>query len=268
MDVSKIIKKITPGFIRKVQRAKRDELVKREFAGLSNKEVFEKIYSEKRWGSAKEVKRKFSSGDGTRDDIIVEKYINSVKEFFGPSAINLSAVDVGCGDFTVGSKIYKNFQYYFGVDVAPNVIEENRKLFNYNNVEFISADATSENLPKADIIFVRQVLQHLSNADIINFLKNINGRFRYMVLTESISSSKKFKPNIDIITGPGIRIHKKSGVVLEEYPFNFAYEKKFTILEYRKGKELFITKVFELKWGKNHYILSTALLIKPSFTSI
>ena len=108
MDVSKIIKKITPGFIRRVQRAKRDELVKKEFAGLSNKEVFEKIYSEKRWGSAKDVKRKFSSGDGTRDDIIVEKYINSVKEFFGPSAINLSAVDVGCGDFTVGSKIYTN----------------------------------------------------------------------------------------------------------------------------------------------------------------
>ena len=75
MDFSKIIKKITPGFIRRVQRAKRDELVKKEFAGLSNKEVFEKIYSEKRWGAAKDVKRKFSSGDGTRDAIIVEKYI-------------------------------------------------------------------------------------------------------------------------------------------------------------------------------------------------
>ena len=102
MEVSKILKKFTPGFIRRIQRAKRDELVKKEFAGLSNKEVFEKIYSEGRWGTAADVKRKFSSGDGTRDDIIVEEYINSVKEFFCPSAINLSAVDVGCSDFTLG----------------------------------------------------------------------------------------------------------------------------------------------------------------------
>ena len=85
MDVSKIIKKITPGLLEEFKEGQKGtQLVKKEFAGLSNKEVFEKIYSEKKMGISKRRKRKFSSGGGTRDDIIVEKYINSVKEFFWP----------------------------------------------------------------------------------------------------------------------------------------------------------------------------------------
>lgn len=246
MSIPRIMKKITPGFIRKIRRAKRDALIKEEFSGLSNKEVFEKIYAEKRWGSSQDVKRKFSSGDGTRDELIVEKYAASIKDFFGSNASTLIAVDVGCGDFTVGSKIFQNFKYYFGVDVASNVIAENKRIFNYDKVEFLSADAATESLPKADVILVRQVLQHLSNAEIINFLRNIDGRFKYLVLTESLSLSKSFKPNEDIITGPGIRIHKKSGVVLDEYPFNLSYKGKSIILDYNKGKERFLTTVFEL----------------------
>jgi len=94
---------------------------------------------------------------------------------------------------------------------------------------------------------LRQVLQHLSNAQIHKFLKNIEGKYKYCVITESLSNSFFFSPNKDIATGPGIRIHKKSGVVLEEPPFNLKFLTVNTILEYSEGRELFQTKIYQVK---------------------
>lgn len=96
----------------------------------------------------------------------------------------------------------------------------------------------------SDVIFIRQVLQHLSNAEIGKFVRNIQGKFRFLVVTESMSKSMFFSPNKDIDTGPGIRIHKKSGVVLEKPPFNLQFSKVEVIMAESKGRELFVTKVY------------------------
>lgn len=157
----------------------------------------------------------------------------------------MNAIDVGCGDFHVGSQLAKYFKSYTGINVASNVISENREI--YENANFLCLDACEDTVPDADVIFLRQVLQHSSNSQIHKLLKNIEAKYKYWVITESLSNSFFFSPNKDISTGPGIRIHKKSGVVLEDSPFNLKYLTINTILEYCVGRELFQTKIYQMK---------------------
>ena len=244
MSNGKIIKKLIPSFIRKYHRKIRDKKISEEFFGLSNSDVFEKIYEEKRWGSSDNLNRKFSSGDGTRDKEIVSKYIVAVKEFLSEKTDVKTGLDLGCGDFSVGISFCNLFEEYKAMDVAKNIIEENKKIYLGTNVIFSTLDLTYGTIPFTDVIFVRQVLQHLSNTEIKKFVKNIEGKYRYLIVTESLSKSMFFSANKDIITGPGIRIHKKSGVMLENPPFNLNFSDMEVIMKELKGRELFVTKVY------------------------
>ena len=244
MSDNQFLKKLTPSPIRKYFRKVRDKKVAREFSGLSNAEVFEKIYEEKRWGTSDIKDRKYSSGDGTRDKEIVGEYIDAVTNFLFKIENLESGLDLGCGDFSVGVSFCNLFKDYQAMDVAKNVIEENKEIYKSNNVRFSVLDLTSEQIPQTDVILVRQVLQHLSNTEIKKFIKNIEGKFQHLIVTESLSKSMFFRPNKDINTGPGIRIHEKSGVVLEKKPFDLEFSKMDVIMEERKGRELFVTKIY------------------------
>ena len=244
MSEKKFLRKLTPSFINKYQRNLRDKNIAKEFSGLSNAEVFEKIYEEKRWGTPEQGNRKYSSGDGTRDKEIVSAYVDAVTNFLSRNTDLKSGLDLGCGDFSVGVAFCDLFQNYKAMDVAKNVIEENRSLYQSKNVEFFQIDLASGDIPTSEVIFVRQVLQHLSNAEIKKFVRNVEGKFRYLIVTESISQSILFRANKDIITGPGIRIHEKSGVVLEQEPFNLKFSTSEIIMKEAKGRELFVTKVY------------------------
>ena len=246
MFKNKLLRKLTPSIIKKHQRKLRDKQIAEEFSGLSNAEVFEKIYDEKRWGIPEASGRQFSSGDGTRDKDIVSEYVDAVTHFLSNHKDVKSGLDLGCGDFSVGVAFCDFFEDYKAMDVAKNVVAENKDFYRSKKVKFSSVDLANGEIPTSDVIFVRQVLQHLSNSEIKKFVRNVEGKFRYLIVTESLSKSKSFSANKDIITGPGIRIHEKSGVVLEADPFNLNFSKLEIILEESKGRELFVTKVYSV----------------------
>ena len=58
--------------------------------------------------------------------------------------------------------------FYNGVDIVDELIEHNRKTFRHPNIRFHCMDAAKDNvdLPFGELLIIRQVLQHLSNADI------------------------------------------------------------------------------------------------------
>ena len=70
-------------------------------------------------------------------------------------------------------------------------------------------------------MFIRQVLQHLSNAQISRIVPKLS-IYRLLVLTEYLPSSGDFVPNLDRPTGVGTRLGTEtdSGIVLTEPPFN------------------------------------------------
>ena len=59
-------------------------------------------------------------------------------------------------------------------------------------------NALNDNLPIADIIMIREVFQHLSNANINKILNKIKKKYKFLILTEVISRSKKYKPSRSI----------------------------------------------------------------------
>lgn len=167
---------------------------------------------------------------------MVKTYIDAVKSFAATHDFD-SAIDIGCGDFNVGSQICDAFKHYYATDVAASIIEQNKKNFAHTNTEFLNLSMIADSLPKADVAFVRQVLQHLSNEDIAKFLEKNASRYKVLVITETLHPSPKFIANKDVITGPGVRFHQKSGVVITEPPFSFPVARQEVICDVSVGKE-------------------------------
>ena len=67
----------------------------------------------------------------------------------------------------------------------------------------------------------RQVLQHLSNADIKKILNKAE-KFKFLFITESVYDAPDAVPNIDKQADNQTRVHLKSGVYLEHAPYNFS----------------------------------------------
>ena len=67
---------------------------------------------------------------------------------------------------------------------------------------------------------LRQVLQHLSNAEIEPVVRQIERKFKYLVPTEHVPLGTALTPNLDKPTGRDVRIHRGSGIVLTAAPFN------------------------------------------------
>tara|TARA_B100001093_G_C26616908_1_gene922755 strand:+ start:156 stop:902 length:747 start_codon:yes stop_codon:yes gene_type:complete len=247
MDKDFIIKKLTPSPIRTLRRLIRDHHTQESFSELSMVEKFNKIYEENWWGRYRsDGKLDFDSGHTSYLDYMLDAYIEALSSLVNDYPNIKSVVDLGCGDFNVGKRISPLFESYTGVDIVEKLVERNNSIFASDAISFICKDITKDDLPRADMICVRQVLQHLSNADIANFLSKISGKYNYLVVTETMHRSWRFKPNKDIPTGPGVRFHKKSGVVLDAPPFSLRHIEKKVLCDPAIGKEYVVTILYKL----------------------
>ncbi|WP_374333561.1 class I SAM-dependent methyltransferase, partial [Aestuariivirga sp.] len=120
---------------------------------------------------------------------------------------------------------------YVACDVVPDLIAFNRNAYSHLDVDFRVLDMAEDALPEGDVVFVRQVLQHLGNAAIARAVAKIAVRYKYLVLTEHVPESADFAPNVDIVTGAGTRLQLGSGVVLTRAPFNLAAASERIICE-------------------------------------
>jgi hypothetical protein len=210
-DVKSLLKALVPEPLLQKYRAYR---LQRRYSGLRVQEVFAKIYATNAWGGSA---GEFYSGLGS-DDQITSKYIEFVSRFIVENRIS-STLDLGCGDFRVGSRVPGPV---IGVDVVPSLIERNRQ--SYPKTEFYVLDMIQDELPIADLCLVRQVFQHLSNAQILRVLPRLS-HYHYVLVTEH-QFLQTSRPNLDKLPGPDIR--KDSGVFLELPPFSQTCE---TVLE-------------------------------------
>lgn len=198
------------------------------FDGMNNRQIFDYIYKNGVWnGGGPEI----SSGPGSHDDNVVNPYVDAIRTFFRESSTTLTAADVGCGDFHVGSRLHGYFARYTGYDVSEVVIANNRNVFRLPGVSFETYDLSKDTLPKVDVILVRQVFQHLSNEDIKAFISrvNVDEHVQWIIITEHIPDFT-FIPNMDKRTGAGVRTDKGSGVDVTKPPFELKYDKAIEVL--------------------------------------
>lgn len=194
----------------------------KRYQNMDLQQIFSTIYQERRWGASGNSEWQYFSGSGSHDPAIVNRYITALTNFVQRIDGPQNVVDLGCGDFNIGSQIRHLFNDYTACDIVPEVIAANTERFAHLKVDFRCLDLTRDPLPAVDIITIRQVLQHLSNRDIKAFVSAVQDKCRILIVTEHLPSAPGFVPNLDKPAGDSIRLGLASGVVLTEAPFNLA----------------------------------------------
>jgi len=183
--------------------------------------VFTEIYAQNLWGERKphaDAEYPFYSGPGS-EEVAAHPYADCVNKFIDSHGVR-AVVDLGCGDFRVGSRIARPSLSYIGVDIVEPLIQANQTRFANDHIQFRCLDIIADQLPQGDLCLVREVLQHLSNAQIAAIVAKLKA-FKWVIVTECQPGPLgSFKPNRDKPHGIENRALWNSGVVLSAPPFN------------------------------------------------
>lgn len=142
------------------------------------KQVFERIYAHNDWGHG--------SGEGSLA-VHVRPYVKFLQRFLSGHRVG-SVVDFGCGDWQFSQAIRWDGIDYRGYDIVPSVVAANRLRHESANVSFHEIGTSFDTLPPADLVIVKDVLQHWSDETIRNFLPVLS-RYRLALITNCVSPS-------------------------------------------------------------------------------
>ena len=176
-----------------------------------HKAIFEEIYRDSLWGQG--------SGDGS-SEAVTRPYRQFLQDFLRRHAIR-SVVDLGCGDWQFSQHMDWTGVSYLGLDASETALAAARR-FERPGVSFQRIDAMGDDLPAADLLIAKDVLQHWSSDDIQRFLPRL-GRYRHALITNGFPAKLLPKTNARFRTGMGYR-----PVDLQQAPFELPGEYVFS----------------------------------------
>ena len=140
------------------------------------REPFERIYADNTW--------RYGSGEGSLP-VHTKGYIAFLEQFLTQHQVT-SVVDLGCGDWQFSRHIRWGLVKYQGFDIVKTVIDANIREFSSETVEFHLYSGNPAELPPADLLIAKDVLQHWSNNNIQTFLRSLN-RYRFALITNCVN---------------------------------------------------------------------------------
>lgn len=158
--------------------------------------IFSRIYKEKVWGQGEDGEG--SSGPGSVFENAKE-YISFLKGFLSSRSCT-SVVDIGCGDWGLSKHINWDGIHYYGYDVVESVINKNTSKYGSKNIEFFCEDGIYSDTPPADLLICKDVLEHLPNDMILDFIDKLDS-YKYCLITNDIDSSDTNPINQDCKVG-------------------------------------------------------------------
>jgi len=231
----------------RVARAKKRALRRAEGSkNSSTQEIFSEIYRKGLWGNSEDPEQRYYSGSGSHDENLTSVYLGNIEMLLRSLPNKPDVVDLGCGDFSIGSKIRQYCNTYIACDIVPELIEYNKRKYGDLNVDFRTLNLITDPLPTGDIVFIRQVLQHLSNEQIGELVPKLPTNYKYLILTEHLPKSTGFAPNINKPTGPDIRVEYNSGIVLTKPPFNLRVLNEKLVCEAKVCNSRICTTLYQL----------------------
>ena len=150
-------------------------------SNVTRKQAFSTIYDRHDWPGESR------SGSGSDPGRTIE-YRSLLQAFLSEQNIR-SVVDLGCGDWSVGRLIDWTGIDYVGIDVVESVIAANRDRFGGVNRSFLCMDAVQDELPRAELLIVKDVLQHLPIGDVKVILEKTRA-FRFAILVNDIAHER------------------------------------------------------------------------------
>jgi SAM-dependent methyltransferase len=140
------------------------------------KAVFTQIYAQNLWG--------YGSGEGSLPEH-TKDYRRFLERFIRDRQIK-SVVDYGCGDWQFSRLIDWDGVRYLGLDVVDSLIEHNLKTYRKDNITFEVLAGTPVELPDAELIILKDVLQHWSHQSIRSFLPKI-AKCKFALITNCVN---------------------------------------------------------------------------------
>lgn len=128
---------------------------------MSSQEVFNQIYTDSKWG--------YLSGPGS-DPKVAKLWIDIVNQVIQPDNVR-SILEVGCGDWRIGANYNLDGKLYIGVDVSSEILKDR---VSTDTLRFILGDAVTMELPTADVILIKDVLQHLPTEQVSILIKKLS----------------------------------------------------------------------------------------------
>jgi len=149
--------------------------------------VFTEIYNRNVWGGG--------SGHGSAASV-TSPYRAYVERFVRENKVG-TIVDLGCGDWQFSHLIDWNGAKYIGLDVVPSVVEANRRRFTKHNVSFEVAGESYAELPVADLLLIKDVLQHWSTNEVMRFVCEALPKYRAALITNCIEPRSRVNAEIE-----------------------------------------------------------------------
>ena len=182
---------------------------------LIKKKIFTTIYKSKHWvQNSSLLPKEFISASGHGSNINTKQHNEltfNFLELIKNYKIN-SILDMPCGDFLWIKNIIQNNKVdYLGVDIVDELIDNNKKLYQNENINFEISDIVDfKTSKKFDLVLIRDLFIHIKNIDITKILYNLKlMNIKYVALNSYMNEK-----NIDVIIGQ----HRKINLLIE--PFN------------------------------------------------
>lgn len=145
------------------------------------------IYDTGSWGHG--------SGPGSHPYFTIE-YRAFLEKFIRMNAIS-SIADIGCGDWQFSQFLNLSGLSYVGYDVVSNLVATNQRRFGSPNVKFAEMPTDPSQVAPADLLLMKDVLQHLPDAMVFEYIRRVIPRFRFALLTNSFEKHGAHK-NVDL----------------------------------------------------------------------
>ena len=137
--------------------------------------AFEDIYSKDVWRGG--------SGPGS-SPVNTAEYRAFVQRFMHDNGVR-TVTDLGCGDWQFSRLIDWSGVRYTGLDLVPHLITSNESRYGGPGVTFRVLE-TIDDLPGGDLLLCKEVLQHLPNAAVADYLRHIRKKYRLALLTNFV----------------------------------------------------------------------------------
>nr|ART36407.1 C674 [uncultured bacterium]ART36896.1 D48 [uncultured bacterium] len=140
--------------------------------------AFRPFYTENRWGEAESV-----SGPGS-----TLQRTSKLRQELPPLLQEIGActlIDAPCGDFNWMKDTELGVAEYTGIDVIPELVERNQRLFGNERQRFVLGDLTRDKLPRVDVILCRDCLIHFSYKHIGAAMRNFKRSGSTYLLTNT-----------------------------------------------------------------------------------
>jgi len=130
--------------------------------------MFQEVYDNNIWAGEDDIPK--SGGGSTLPMTVnIREAIKSVVLKYNIKSI----VDAPCGDLTWIQTLFPFFEHgveYIGVDIVPSEIARHK--VNFPSLKFYVKDMVFDMVPKVDLIFSREALQHMNVEDNVRVTRN------------------------------------------------------------------------------------------------